>query len=49
MVQALAKTELVTFSEFAEWKPENQFYELHDGVIVEMPQQEESMRILLVF
>ncbi|PZV25363.1 MAG: hypothetical protein DCF12_15300 [Snowella sp.] len=38
MVQALAKTELVTFSEFAEWKPENQFYELHDGVIVEMPQ-----------
>jgi len=38
MVQALAKTELVTFSEFAEWKPENQFYELYDGVIVEMPQ-----------
>jgi Uma2 family endonuclease len=38
MVQALAKTELVTFSEFAEWKPENQLYELHDGVIVEMPQ-----------
>ena len=38
MVQTLAKTELVTFSEFAEWKPENQFYELHDGVIVEMPQ-----------
>jgi Uma2 family endonuclease len=38
MVQALAKTELVTFSEFAEWKPENQFYELHNGVIIEMPQ-----------
>jgi Uma2 family endonuclease len=38
MVQALAKTELVTFSEFAEWKPENRLYELHDGVIVEMPQ-----------
>jgi Uma2 family endonuclease len=38
MVQALAKTELMTFSEFAEWKPENQLYELHDGVIVEMPQ-----------
>jgi len=38
MVQALAKTQLITFSEFAEWKPENQFYELHNGVIVEMPQ-----------
>jgi Uma2 family endonuclease len=38
MVQALAKTELVTFTEFAEWKPENKFYELHNGVIVEMPQ-----------
>ena len=38
MVQALAKTELVTFLEFAEWKPENQFYELHNGVIIEMPQ-----------
>ena len=38
MVQALAKTELVTFLEFAEWKPKNQFYELHNGVIIEMPQ-----------
>jgi len=38
MVQALAKTELVTFAEFAEWKPENRLYELHNGVIVEMPQ-----------
>jgi Uma2 family endonuclease len=38
MIQALAKTELVTFAEFAEWKPENKFYELHNGVIVEMPQ-----------
>jgi Uma2 family endonuclease len=38
MVQTLAKTELVTFAEFAEWKPENRLYELHDGVIVEMPQ-----------
>jgi Uma2 family endonuclease len=38
MVQTLTKTELVTFAEFAEWKPENRLYELHDGVIVEMPQ-----------
>jgi Uma2 family endonuclease len=28
----------VTFEEFAQWKPENGKYELHDGVIVEMPQ-----------
>ena len=38
MVQSLAKTELVSFAEFAQWKPENRLYELHDGVIVEMPQ-----------
>ena len=38
MIQTLAKTELVTFAEFVEWKPENKLYELHDGVIVEMPQ-----------
>jgi Uma2 family endonuclease len=38
MIQTLAKTELVTFTEFAEGKPENKLYELYDGVIVEMPQ-----------
>ena len=38
MVQTLARTKLVTFAEFAEWKPENRLYELHDGVIIEMPQ-----------
>jgi Uma2 family endonuclease len=38
MVQVLAQPKLVTFAEFAEWKPENRFYELHSGVIVEMPQ-----------
>jgi Uma2 family endonuclease len=38
MVQALAKTQPVTFDDFAQWKPENGLYELHDGVIVEMPQ-----------
>ena len=38
MVQVLAQPKLVTFVEFAEWKPENRFYELHNGVIVEMPQ-----------
>jgi Uma2 family endonuclease len=38
MVQTLAKTALVTFAEFAQWLPENRRYELHDGVIVEMPQ-----------
>lgn len=38
MVQTLAKTELITFAEFAEWKPEKGLYELHEGVIVEMAQ-----------
>jgi len=38
MVQVLAQPKLVTFAEFAEWKPEGKFYELHNGVIVEMPQ-----------
>ncbi|MBR8836664.1 MAG: Uma2 family endonuclease, partial [Stigonema ocellatum SAG 48.90 = DSM 106950] len=37
MIQALPQ--LVTFDEFIEWYPENSEhkYELHDGIIVEMP------------
>ena len=35
MTQTLPK--LVTFKEFANWKPDNGCYELHKGVIVEMP------------
>ena len=38
MTQALPKTKLVTFEEFANWKPDGGRYELHDGVIVKMPQ-----------
>ena len=38
MIQTIAKTELVTFAEFLEGQPENKRYELHDGVIVEIPQ-----------
>jgi len=38
MVQVLAQPKLITFAEFAEWKPENRIYELHNGVIIEMPQ-----------
>lgn len=38
MVQALEKIQLVTFEEFAQWKPEKGLYELHNGVIVEMAQ-----------
>lgn len=39
MTQAFPKTKLVTFDEFIAWYPENseRRYELHDGVIVEMP------------
>lgn len=36
MAQALPK--VVTFEEFAAWRPEGGCYELHDGVIVEMAQ-----------
>ena len=35
MIQAISK--LITFDNFLEWKPENGRYELHNGVIVEMP------------
>lgn len=38
MVQSLAKSKLITFEEFVQGKPEGRFYELHDGVMVEMPQ-----------
>jgi len=39
MIQALVnQTELVTFDEFIRWYPDSlQKYELHEGVIVEMP------------
>ncbi len=36
MTPALSKR--VTFEEFVNWKPEDGRYELHDGVIVKMPQ-----------
>jgi Uma2 family endonuclease len=36
MTQAIRK--LVTFEDFAAWRPEGGRYELHDGVIVEMAQ-----------
>ncbi|KOP25049.1 hypothetical protein AMR41_16655 [Hapalosiphon sp. MRB220] len=36
MTQALPK--LVTFEEFVEWKPDTERYELHNGVIIKMPQ-----------
>ncbi|UUO13074.1 Uma2 family endonuclease [Dolichospermum heterosporum] len=36
MVQVLQKP--VTFAEFADWKPDGEPYELHNGVIVEMSQ-----------
>jgi Uma2 family endonuclease len=36
MSQTLAKPQLITFAEFLDRKPENQHYELHEGVIVEV-------------
>ncbi|MBE9198996.1 MULTISPECIES: Uma2 family endonuclease [unclassified Nodularia (in: cyanobacteria)] len=38
MTQAITQPKVVTYAEFVELKPEGRPYELHDGVIVEMPQ-----------
>ena len=38
MIQTLPKTKSVTFEEFVQWKPEGKYYELHNGVIIEMNQ-----------
>jgi Uma2 family endonuclease len=38
MIQTATATKLLTFEEFAEWKPDNGRYELHNGEIVEMSQ-----------
>jgi Uma2 family endonuclease len=35
MIQTISK--LINFDEFLDWKPENGQYELHQGVVVEMP------------
>ncbi|TAE99290.1 MAG: Uma2 family endonuclease [Oscillatoriales cyanobacterium] len=39
MIQTISKTQTVMFDEFVAWYPENSVhrYELHNGVIVEMP------------
>ncbi|MDZ8078810.1 MAG: Uma2 family endonuclease [Nostoc sp. DcaGUA01] len=36
MAQTLPK--IVTFEQFVKWKPDNERYELHNGIIVKMPQ-----------
>ncbi|NJL53871.1 MAG: Uma2 family endonuclease [Leptolyngbyaceae cyanobacterium RM2_2_4] len=38
MISSLPKISPLTFEEFAQWKPEGQQYELHNYVIVAMPQ-----------
>ncbi|MBD2409552.1 hypothetical protein FACHB389_33255 [Nostoc calcicola FACHB-389] len=38
MIEAILKTNSITFEEFIRWKPESNRYELHHGVIVEMNQ-----------
>jgi Uma2 family endonuclease len=38
MTQAITKHKIITYEEFVAWKPEGTSYELHDGVIFEMPQ-----------
>lgn len=38
MQHLVAQTQLLTFGEFVEWKPDGSRYELHDGVPIPMPQ-----------
>lgn len=47
MTQALPK--VVSFEEFVNWKPDNGRYELHKGVIVEMPQPLGDHEEIIVF
>ena len=47
MTQAISK--LMTFDEFLEWKPENGRYELHNGVIVEIPNPTVNIQRVRVF
>ncbi|MBR8832934.1 MAG: Uma2 family endonuclease [Stigonema ocellatum SAG 48.90 = DSM 106950] len=47
MAQALPKQ--VTFEEFVKWKPDRGGYELHDGVIVKMPQPLGDHEEIVVF
>lgn len=49
MIQTLPKTKPVTFIEFIEWKPENNKYELHNGVIVEMNQPLGNHEWIIIF
>ncbi|WP_071188463.1 Uma2 family endonuclease [Trichormus sp. NMC-1] len=49
MIQALPKTKPVTFEEFVQWKPEGKYYELHNGVVVEMNQPLGDHEWIIIF
>lgn len=38
MVQAISQPQTITVEDFAQWKSAEDLYELHNGIIVEMPQ-----------
>ena len=38
MVHAISQPQIITVEEFVRWKPAGGLYELHDGIIVAMPQ-----------
>lgn len=38
MVHAISQPQTMTVEDFVQWKPADGLYELHDGIIVEMPQ-----------
>ncbi|MBW4667279.1 MAG: Uma2 family endonuclease [Cyanomargarita calcarea GSE-NOS-MK-12-04C] len=51
MTQAQAELKLFTFDEFIEWYPENSEvrYELHNGVIVEIPKPTGKLKFFQPF
>jgi Uma2 family endonuclease len=49
MIQTLPKTKSVNFEEFVQWKPEGKYYELHNGVIIEMNQPAGKHEWIIIF
>ncbi len=49
MILALPKTQSVTFEELVPWKPEVKYYELHNGVIIEMNQPLGQHEWIIIF
>jgi Uma2 family endonuclease len=49
VILALPKTQSVTFEELVQWKPEEKYYKLQSGVIVEMNQPSGQHEWIIIF